>query len=67
MSLKRVRARVDCIYLIQDRIWERAFVKTVTNTCVKGEELRRLPKDSAPQNMLFKNMKTLLKITTFRI
>jgi hypothetical protein len=66
--LKRVRVRVDCIYLIQDRIWERAFVNTVTNTWVKGGELRRLPKeDSAPQNVLFENMKTLLKITMFRI
>jgi len=68
MSLKRKRVRVDCIYLIQDRIWERAFVNTVTNTWVKGGELRRLPvEDFAPQNMLFENMKTLLKITTFRI
>ena len=68
MSLKRIRVLVDCIYLIQDRIWERAFVNTVTNTWVKGRELRWLPKeDSALQNMLFKNMKTLLKITTFNI
>lgn len=68
MSLKRKRVRVDCIYLIQDRVWERAFVKIVTNICVKGGELHRLPKeDSAPQNVLFKNMKTPLKITTFRI
>jgi len=30
--LKEKGVRVDCIYLIQDRIWERAFVNTVTNT-----------------------------------
>lgn len=68
VSLKKIRVRVDCIYLIQDRIWERAFVNTVTNTWVIGGELRWFPKeDSAPQNMLFKNMKTPSKITTFRI
>jgi hypothetical protein len=30
--LKSIRVHVCCIYLIQDRIWERAFVNTVTNT-----------------------------------
>jgi hypothetical protein len=69
MPLRRIRVHVDYIYsyLYQDRIWQRAFVNTMTNTWVKGEELRRLPKeDSASQNMLFKNIKTLVKITACR-